>query len=338
MKILVRTSGGRAPKKQLGLGHIFRSINLAKHLRPNSIYFLIEDFGGVKKIFYENNFDKIYNLKKNIEILEDIKKTKKIIQENKIDILIIDKYGLDSKYISSLKKFVKIVIISDLNKIDFDADLIFNGFIGFKNQIKKNRFNKKCFLGPSYQIINKKFSKKLKIQKKYDLLITLGGYDEKNIIGNLIKHFDDFILDFKIKIILGPSTKKLKEITKWQKKFKNNVEILSHTNDMQKEIGSTRFGICSGGITTYEFASQGVPFAIISQVKHQVTTAKEWEKNKIAINLGLIDNLSEKKVKKLLLKLKSKDFEFKNAQSIIDGKGAERISKKIISLNKKTTN
>ena len=50
MKILFRTSGGAAPKRDLGLGHIYRSINLALALKNNDIHFLIQDFGGVKKI------------------------------------------------------------------------------------------------------------------------------------------------------------------------------------------------------------------------------------------------------------------------------------------------
>ena len=48
IKILFRTSGGAAHGKQLGLGHIFRCINLAIELHNCEIFFLIEDFGGVK--------------------------------------------------------------------------------------------------------------------------------------------------------------------------------------------------------------------------------------------------------------------------------------------------
>ena len=47
--ILFRTSGGKSSKRELGLGHIFRCINLAKMVKKNNIEFLIEDFGTVKK-------------------------------------------------------------------------------------------------------------------------------------------------------------------------------------------------------------------------------------------------------------------------------------------------
>ena len=49
MRILFRTAGGRDVKKQLGMGHIFRCINLSKEFKKNQVYFLTEDFGSVNK-------------------------------------------------------------------------------------------------------------------------------------------------------------------------------------------------------------------------------------------------------------------------------------------------
>ena len=47
---MFRISGGRAFNRELGLGHVYRSINLASELKKNKIFFLIEDYGQVKKI------------------------------------------------------------------------------------------------------------------------------------------------------------------------------------------------------------------------------------------------------------------------------------------------
>ncbi len=61
-KILFRTSGGKG--KELGLGHIYRSINLASYFKKSNVFFLIEDYGNVKKIIQSKNFKKISLLKK----------------------------------------------------------------------------------------------------------------------------------------------------------------------------------------------------------------------------------------------------------------------------------
>jgi len=180
IKILFRTAGGKARKKELGLGHIYRCINLASEFKKNRVFFLIEDYGGVKQIIEKNGFKNHVIIKNGVSLNNDIKSTIKVIEENKIDILIIDNFHLKKEYAKKLKKIVKVVVITDLENIEFEADLLVNGFVGFKNGIIKNKYKTKCLLGPKYQILNKNFSKKIISNKeKYKLLVTLGGLDEK---------------------------------------------------------------------------------------------------------------------------------------------------------------
>mgnify|MGYP000338320837 CR=1 FL=1 len=88
MKILFRTSGGSVANKELGTGHIFRTINLSKQFKGHKKIFLVEDYGGVKKILQDNNISNTKFLKPNLSIKEDYEKTLKIIKEEKIDLII----------------------------------------------------------------------------------------------------------------------------------------------------------------------------------------------------------------------------------------------------------
>jgi len=102
---------------------------------------------------------------------------------------------------------------------------------------------------------------------------------------------------------------------------------------MQKEISSSRFGICSGGLTTYEFAAVNIPFAIICQVRHQLTTAREWQRLGIASNLGLINNKTQEKIHHFLKNIiKNKTVPQLNKNPVIDGLGAKRISREILKM------
>ena len=65
-KILIKTAGGKAPKKELGMGHIYRAINIAKNLKDQEIFFLVEDFGSASKIIKKNNFKNILKIKKTL--------------------------------------------------------------------------------------------------------------------------------------------------------------------------------------------------------------------------------------------------------------------------------
>jgi len=334
-RILIRTAGGRAIGKQLGLGHIYRTINLTSYLNNCDFYFLVEDYGGVKKLINKKKYKKIQFLKPNINFKQDIAKTKDFVKNNSISAVIIDRYQINPAYVKKVTEFTKSIVIADLKNISYHSNLIVNGFVGFKNQSKINSFGCKCLLGPKYQILNKKFhEKKVRIGKNYSLLITLGGFDEKNRNELLLKSLDKYLDKILVKIILGPSTKTLKILKNFEKKYPSTLTISTKTDEMQNEISNTRFGICGGGITSYEFAAMKVPFAIISQVKHQLLTAKEWEKRKYALNLGLFNKTLLKKVEKLLCQL----IEDKNpitvptGLSIIDGFGGTRVAKEIMNL------
>jgi len=328
-KILFRTSGGTAFGKELGMGHIYRSINLATHLKKSKLFFLIEDYGSSKEVVSQRNFKQIFTLKKNISLHDDINQTIQFIKKYDIEILIIDKYDLKLKFVKELTKIVTTIVISDLKRIDFPANLVFNGFIGFKNKSILNKYGKKCFLGPNYQILDSRFSKKLKLKKKYDLLTTFGGFDEKNLSNMIIKKLSDSDYNFKVKLILGPAydPKKLKQI----KKIKHlSLDVINQTNNLQKEIAQSKFVICSGGITTYELCNMETPFAIICQVKHQTLTAKEWEKKGIAINLGMPNTQLNKKLKLCLASLITKSIKLKSNSKIVDGFGGKRVSDEIL--------
>ena len=169
--------------------------------------------------------------------------------------------------------------------------------------------------------------------KKNDLLVSFGGYDEKNIIEEFLKSSEKFIDKLKIKIILGPATKNNKKIKKYEKRFSNNLKIIQQTRDMSKELSRTKYGLCSGGITSYEFASKLIPFGIICQVNHQVITAKNFENQGFAINLGLKNNNTRKKIEEFLENI----HKIKNNQKkqMIDGCGAKRVAQQIMKIQSK---
>ncbi len=331
--ILIRTAGGKAPGKEIGFGHLYRTMNLAKELRKHNVYFMINDYSKAAIILKNNNFKKIISLKKELTLKDDIAKTINFIYKNKIDIIIIDKYKISRKYVSSIKRKCFTVMISDLNIIDYDSDLLINGFIGFKNKIIKNKFNSTCLLGPAYQILHKKFQEKRIKQKKIDLLISVGGFDEKGVSEIVLKTIQNYLSEMQIKVILGPGTKKSKFLKNLEKKFPNNLSIVNETNLMAYEIATARYGISSGGLTSYEFAAMNIPFGIICQARHQLQTAKEWEKNGYGINLGVPGSSIHEKIQKFVLKIiKNKDFRKIRKTKLIDGFGSARVSKQILSL------
>jgi len=333
VKILFRVSGGRAPRKQIGFGHLHRTINLAQELKKNKIMFMCDDYDGAIEFFRNFGYKKnVIAIPKNLESKIELKKTINIIKQNSIDLTIVDKFNIPISLVKKIHSVSKVAVVSDLDKIDFPADIVFNGFIGFKNKIFINRFGTKCFVGPRYQIINRNF-RTIKPHKKklYDILATFGGFDENNIIDYLLDSLENWLSKLKIKIILGPSTKKTIKTSFFEKMYKKNLTILQSTNNMAKEMVNASIGLCSGGITTYEFASMQLPFGIISQVKHQLKTASEWEKKGYGRNLGIINNNLRKKLDNFIVDVVNGNINYKS-KKLVDADGSKRVAKEIMNM------
>lgn len=329
-KILIRTAGGSAKGKQLGMGHIFRTMHLAKELKSYQIFFLLEDFGGAERILRKNGFKNIFPLKKNISNQQEFLRIQQTISKNFIDLIIFDKYQINKKFVSKITESIKTVIITDLKETQYNSTLLVNGFIGFTTRIKRNKFGTKCLLGPRYQILDGRFLARKRSSKiKNNLLISLGGFDEKKTIEILLNSISEYLNHFKVKVILGPATKKTKKIIQYEKKYPKNLRIVRETKDMSKEISFSSFGICGGGITSYEFAKLRVPFTIICQNPHQLITAREWSKKGLAINLGLVNSSMTKKIKELMKNLHKDKIHLNTGLRDLDGKGAQRVSKEI---------
>ena len=238
MRILFRTYGGKIKNKQTGLGHIYRCINLGHELKKHvQVYFLVEDYGGSKKIIHDNNFVKVSTLSKHISEDLDIQKTLEFVKKNKIDLVVVDKHKITKRYVKKIKNYTKIVVITDLNETSLPAHILINGYIGLKNQKFKNLQNTLCLLGPKYQILNQKFSTiPVQQHKKYDILVTFGALDEKCLVDvflNSLSHFSNML---KIKIILGPIASQSKLVTNFSKKFPKNITYVKETKNMKKEI------------------------------------------------------------------------------------------------------
>ena len=86
---------------------------------------------------------------------------------------------------------------------------------------------------------------------------------------------------------------------------------------MKNEIKNSRFGFCAGGITTYEFALLHIPFVVICQYEHQIKTARAWEKNKMALNLGFKNKWQQNLPEEILLEISKNSTKFNSNDNLV---------------------
>jgi len=320
----------------VGLGHLIRTIALGKELKKNNfrIRYLINDNIETIKIIKKQNL--LYHTVdfKNLEL------QKKYLEENTSDIIITDFFNPSPELLLLLKKYCNLLVsVDDYNLSQYCSDVIINPNSFYKKEdYTKSAPKSEILCGSKYYIMDKKFRKFHLNDKKLEkiannVLVTFGGNDPNNSSLEVI----DALSGFKDEKIISSSKIFKKENDMKRKKLlqsKPNVKIYDFIKNMPKIIYDSDVVFCGGGSTLYQSACVGTPIITIPQAEHELRTAIEFERKKIAINLGLGKDVSKDDIKNAFLKIRE-DKRVRRAMSVngkkeVDGKGTERVAQLVL--------
>jgi len=315
MKVLIRADGG----EKIGLGHIMRTLVLAKEL--------LNEFEVKYICISEDKYVKGRDIVKseNIEVIE-------INEENELDsiknldgdIIIIDRYGINKEYLSSLGEEFKVIYIDDNNELDYyPVDILINQNPHSKFFNYNVRKNTKVLCGGMYTLLRDEFLKGRPIEVKKDIkdvLITLGGSDDLNITDELISELKE--LKINLHVIIGPAFKFKDDIKKYNK---DNV-LLYENVSMSEVMKKVDLAISSCGSTLYELSYLGIPTLGIIVADNQKLCGQFMER------LGCI--YLKKHIRKehiLNINYNERLIMSNRMKNLVDGKGKYRI-KKVLKL------
>jgi len=320
LKIALRVDGDH----NIGMGHVHRSINLARELKnqKNKIIFLTKNF-RIKKML-PKSYDFILLPKNNL------KKEKEIIKKLNIDIAVIDKLEERTSIVSIfLQNCNKVFAIDYIGK---NKNLIKHGINSLYQ--KSGILNIDSFSGFSFAIINPKFTKNktISVKKKVkSILVLQGGADTLCFTPKIINALNLLKDDFKITVVLGSSFKCWKKLRRSQKYSTKSLRILHNVKNMPSIMAKHDIAITGGGITLLELCCVGIPSLIVCGAQFENETANLLQKKGFGINLGFGNQLPEKKIawytKRLLSNYNKRKKMNKIGRALIDGKGSKRVAK-----------
>ncbi|NFG60632.1 UDP-2,4-diacetamido-2,4,6-trideoxy-beta-L-altropyranose hydrolase [Clostridium sp. CMCC3677] len=327
MKIAIRADGG----SQIGMGHIMRTLVLAKELAKTNDIFYVCRIDYLTSNKYKPGIDKIKSEGFNVVTIKEGIFVEELCKVN-ADCLITDSYDVNEEYFNITKKFFKVTgYIDDMNLYYFNVNFIINQNIGAEKCFYKVNKNTKLFLGTEYTMLREEFRN---IQKKVinpqiaDIMITVGGSDSEgltNIICNYIQE-----LEFRFHVVIGPSFEEdnIKELIILSEKTKN-VNLYFNAN-MVKLMKKCDIAISACGSTLYEFAACGVPIIGIVLADNQKEVAINLQSKGAIEYLGWYDELNKEVLCNAILEL-NKNINKRRKMSkkstcIVDGRGAERIT------------
>ena len=296
MNILFRCDGS----VKIGMGHVVRCLALADHLYGNyncCIHFAIRqsELGKNKvKVSYPV-------IESNEESFHYVKWLSGCITQSKSKILIMDmRDGLTRVELKKIKKKtgIKVVTIDDPEDKRLESDLAFYPPAPQLENVNWYGHKGRLFIGEEYIILRKEFLKQYPKPKNHilNILISMGGTDEKNITEFVIDSLSKIKENFKTKIIVGSGYPYFNQLNQRLRKVQFKFELYQNPNNIAEIMSQTDFAIISFGQTAYELAALEIPAIYLCLTEDHSESAKFLVNEGLGVSLGLSLKISKKDI------------------------------------------
>lgn len=334
MNIAIRADGGQ----NIGMGHIMRSLVLANSLAKTNEVFYVCRISKFSLNKYKAGLDMIKSKGFKVVTIEENNFIEELCKIN-ADCLITDSYDVNEEYFNITKKFFKVTVyIDDMNLYYFNVDFIINQNIGAEEHLYNVNKDTKLLLGTNYTMMREEFrdiQEKVIKRESSDIMITVGGSDDKGITNILCDYVKDLKSQFHI--IIGPGFKEenINELIDIEN-IKSNIKLYFNAN-MIEIMKKCDIAISSCGSTLYELAACGVPTLGIVIADNQKQIAEELQRVGFIENLGFYNEINREALVDTIFELckntKKRSEMSKIGIVLVDGKGVERIVKDLSCYN-----
>jgi len=195
-----------------GMGHFYRCLALASIVDGYQRIFLMNEYQSKLADILKTFNIKLETLNSETPFIAKADELSTYIEKN--DIVVLDGYQYNETYMEILNNISGgLVVIDDLNKGKYFADIIINHGPHSKNAKYKSLDKTKLLLGEQYTLLRPAFYKnagKGKVRDQVKVItICFGGADSKNFASKYLEALNHMNMSFQINIILGASNQNL---------------------------------------------------------------------------------------------------------------------------------
>lgn len=316
--ILIKAAGS----PQIGLGHVYRSLSLAKELeREFNILFHVNNIPQVKAIVQKQGVR--YFVDRNVL---------SVVESEKVVLLLFDQLGDDNSLFETLKNrfpYLKIVTLDYFNYDNEFVDVIINLFNQNPEKPKPDRETVSYYEGLEYAIIREEFQNHISRardipQRVSKVLVTFGGVDAKGNTRRALQLLEMTRLsDVQVEVILGPLWRgDLSETPAPNIHFRHSVPSSFMVNFMVE----ADLAFCGAGTTMMELLSLGTPIIVLPQNRLEERFALSVEqKGAIKVIKGDSHHEETDYIRNLFTSPQERERLSQRGKSLVDGKSKERI-------------
>ena len=320
---------------QLGGGHVARSLALARAFA--------EDGRQVGFAVNPDALAVIPELKQwdhcVVPDRSDTKELKNWLPEG-CDLLVVDHYGLDKTFESSLRGWAtRVLILDDLADRPHDADFLVDQTLGRDPQDYAHLISGDCTLltGPAFALLRSQFrqARPQALSQPLNrpcrrLLIACGLGDHLGLtlttLRALALHPN---ADLSIDVIIGGGCPTLPELRALADKMPQTVSIMTDVQDVATHMLDADLCIGAAGSSSWERCAMALPTLFFVAVPNQEMLASALDRSGAAISLGKPGELTEAELGLRIHDLVSDDERraaiANSAARICDGRGTGRV-------------
>ncbi len=330
--IVFRTEGG----PRIGLGHIRRSMTLAKELETqgaSALFVLPEDPISLEILGREGFQATTVAIEKDL----DLAATLKCMESAAAHATVIDAYSILD--FSRITRATFTGVIDDLAERSLPVDLIINGGVEAERLPYRAAEHTQLLLGAQYSLLRKEFSEEPIRRHKAGIervLITLGGTDNTGLTVDIITWVRETLPRVMVDVVTGAFFNRMTR-DKIRDLLKKDAGIHQHDNPphMRELMLACDVAITGGGQTTHELAATGTPGLAFRVADNQTNNlrglsskgALRWIGDSKDSNLkqNLISALRD-----LAENSETRDEMSRAGRRLVDGAGTERVARAIL--------
>lgn len=312
MKVVIRTDAAL----HIGSGHIMRCKTLADEMRrqgaeiqfvcreyPGNLISLLRDWGystsslpmpPTRVQSRDGNEDSCaYWL--GMTPAEDAAQTQEALEGVKPDWLVVDHYGIDTRWECLLRPYVdRIMVIDDLANRKHHCDLLLDQNLYAGMESRYNGFtppHTELLLGPRFALLRPEFRKARETLRDRDgevrrILVFFGGVDRTQQTENILDVIEQFKRqDIMVEVVVGVNNPRTDAIRLRCAEI-GNFHYHQQISNMAELMAAADLAIGAGGSASWERCAVGLPSILVSTAENQLETTASLEQAGAAWHLG----------------------------------------------------
>lgn len=366
MNIVFRTDASL----QTGTGHVIRCLTLARALREagGSCRFICREHEGnlIARILEEkfevsklNNTD--HTPMAHVGIVSDqdyeswlgaswqvdATQTIKAIGNEKVDVLVVDHYGIDQRWEGALRPYVsKIMVVDDLANRHHDCDVLLDqNLVGNFQSRYDSLVPSRCIrlLGPEFALLQPEYSKLRSVAAPRTgpvkrILIFFGGADRANLTRLSISAFLKLDLsDIELDVVVSSDSPQASQILHYAS-LHPNIHIHHSLPTLAHLMLKADLAIGAAGSTSWERCCLGLPSIVVALAANQKPVAEELQRRELALCPGDRSKITELNLIDALVSVMewpSLEQWSRKCHDVTDGSGTTKVSA-VLMLNFET--